>query len=180
MTKPQLEAVIDGMVEIITGWNQAAEDGDRGPNNNALVLEIWDDGSGKICEKKTFGDVDTIHEFNNLDDLLEIMKEEGVLEPTNHFTNIQGPQKCPRRCSECSDGNHHWLTVTFPGCLTPEDDDWHECVSHPAVQLWIAQKGRDINLENIDDNVTYLACKHCPAWHLLTEAMMEDSDFDLV
>ena len=115
-----------------------------------------------------------------------MLANEGVLQDVNHFTNIRGPQKCPKRCSECPHGDHHWLTVTFPGCLDEECDDWKESLNHPAVQEWLTIRHANGQIavnggyEDGDGHLTYLKCKHCEAWHELTEAMMDDPDFDIV
>ena len=92
------------------------------------------------------------------------------------------PKHCERRCSECQ-GDHHWMTVTFPGCLEEGDTDWEEAINHPAVQEWLSLTDADgtvlvkAEYQPTDGRLTYLACKHCEAWHDLTEAMIDDPDF---
>jgi hypothetical protein len=107
-------------------------------------------------------------------------RSQEIIASINHFTNIQGPQKCPRRCSECSDGNHHWMITTFPGCLDEECDDWEEAKSHPAVQEWLAALQNYPQSHEDRDSIDWLQCKHCEAWHELTEEMMDDPDFEIV
>ena len=82
--------------------------------------------------------------------------------PVNHFTDIQGPPKCPRRCSQCPDGNHHWLTAFVHA--DPGDDDYEEAMNHPAVRAGHGETG-------------WLQCKHCPSWHAVTPEMLADPDF---
>ena len=80
MTKAQLEAVHDALVEIIDSWNQAAADEDRGPSNDAICLTLYDDGSGTIG-RRTFGieGVEEFHGFDNFDSFVSILeKGEGV------------------------------------------------------------------------------------------------------
>lgn len=101
-------------------------------------------------------------------------------QPTNHFTDIRGPAQCPRRCSECSDGLHHWLIVTFPGCLDESDDDYKEALNHPAVQEWIAARENYPQSHEDRDGIDWFQCKHCDAWHPVTEAMIDDPDFEFV
>lgn len=174
MTKKDLESVVDGLAELIGEWNQAAEDGDRGAANDALVLTIMDDGSGSLGKRGWGGTVDEIHQFDNAEHLAQLLGNEGAVDDVNHFTNIQGPQKCPRRCTQCPDGNHHWMIVCFPGCLEPGEGDYDEALTHPAVQAWIANEDPE------KPECSYFVCKHCEAWHELTEAMMDDPDFEIV
>jgi hypothetical protein len=104
----------------------------------------------------------------------------------DHFTDIRGPATCPRRCGQCPDGRHHWLMTTFPGCLSPEDDDWGAEFAHPAVQEWLTLKNADGEIvvrgayRPEDGGVDWLQCKHCPAWHPITDAMLDDPDFEFV
>jgi len=55
ITKRQLSTVIEALIELIDEWNDLAMDYDRGRDNNALCLLIWDNGSGKLGTQ--FGDV---------------------------------------------------------------------------------------------------------------------------
>lgn len=108
------------------------------------------------------------------------------MEPVNHFTDVRGPENCPRRCSECPDGKHHWLIMTFPGCLEPGDDDWEESLNHPAVQEWLTIRNSAGEVlvrgeyDPEDGGTEWLQCKHCTAWHPITEAMLDDPDFEFV
>lgn len=61
---------------------------------------------------------------------------------------VQGPEVCPRECSQCPDnagepGVHHWLIESFDEA----SDD------HPGIPL----------------NTPVMVCKHCPAWRLVGE-----------
>lgn len=49
---------------------------------------------------------------------------------------VFGPEKCPRPCVECPDGDHHWLD---------HFDDEHEAFTKYGLLMWFA-------------------CKHCEAW----------------
>lgn len=49
---------------------------------------------------------------------------------------IFGPERCSRRCSECPDGNHHWME---------HFDDEHVAHLKHGLLIWYA-------------------CKHCDAW----------------
>lgn len=64
--------------------------------------------------------------------------------------HVHGPEKCPRRCSVCPDGNHHWLEefACEPGCDSCGDDEcsrWHEASAVYGQDCWYV-------------------CKHCSAW----------------
>ena len=79
MTKAQLEAVVEALVEIVSSWNEAAADEDRGPGNDAICLTLGDDGSGSIGRRNWFADsVEDFHDFADLDDLIGILKDEGT------------------------------------------------------------------------------------------------------
>jgi len=54
ITKQQLITVMEALTELIDEWNDDAMDEDRGRDNNALCLLIWDDGSGQLGTQ--FGD----------------------------------------------------------------------------------------------------------------------------
>ncbi len=47
-TKAQLAQVFGELVCVIDGWNDAAQDDDRGRDNAALAIVLYDDGSGKV------------------------------------------------------------------------------------------------------------------------------------
>lgn len=78
MTKPALESVIDAMAELIGDWNAAAEDGDRGPDNKAIALIVWDDGSGKVGVRGWGSEVEYMWDFNNTDELIRLIEDDGV------------------------------------------------------------------------------------------------------
>lgn len=86
-------------------------------------------------------------------------------DPVDHFVDIRGPQECPHPCPECPDRRHHWITVCFPGCLEPGDDGYEEASRHPAVLEGHGETG-------------WLECRHCGAWHPITDEMRDDPDFD--
>jgi len=44
----QLTNALSALADLISDWNDLAEDGDRGRDNAALCLTLWDDGSGRI------------------------------------------------------------------------------------------------------------------------------------
>jgi hypothetical protein len=75
---------------------------------------------------------------------------------------IYGPLKCPRRCSECPDGNHHWI----PTCVPPKgevDLDDEEMLTDPHnVKAW--ENGLEV----------FCGCKHCDA---ITDDMGDDDEF---
>ena len=72
---------------------------------------------------------------------------------------VHGPENCPRRCSECPEGKHHWLEQ-FPN---PDDED-DELRDHPATVAGL---------------VAFCVCKHCDAWTSdIDEAMGYDVVFD--
>lgn len=110
---------------------------------------------------------------------LEAWGDEGnVGSEKNFYTNIQGPATCPKRCSTCSHGLHHWIYTTFPGCLDEEDDDWEEAKNHPAVQEWIAARENYPQTHEEGDYIDYFVCRHCDAWHPLTQEMLDDEEFE--
>ena len=81
MTKSQLESVIDALVEIVDGWNDAAADDERGRANDAICLSLWDDGSGTLGRRAAWSinEVEDWHEFDNIDELLRVLLDgEGV------------------------------------------------------------------------------------------------------
>lgn len=80
LTREQLEAVIEGLVVIVDSWNDAAADEDRGRSNDAICLTLWDDGSGRIGRRSWFesNQVEDWHEFNNLDELIQKLRDEGL------------------------------------------------------------------------------------------------------
>ncbi len=49
VNKPQLLKALDALAELIYDWNQLARDDDRGPDHDALVLLLADDGSGYLA-----------------------------------------------------------------------------------------------------------------------------------
>lgn len=54
---------------------------------------------------------------------------------------VHGPEKCPRPCSECPDGNHHFSDyVGFP-----QHEPGHEAAVKHHLPSWYT-------------------CKHCDAW----------------
>ncbi len=55
ITRKQLTTVVEALTELIDNWNDDAMDDDRGRDNNALCLLIWDDGSGQLGTQ--WGDV---------------------------------------------------------------------------------------------------------------------------
>jgi hypothetical protein len=86
----------------------------------------------------------------------------------DHFADVRGPAVCPRPCAECPGRRHHWFVVTFPGFLSPGDDEYEEASRHPAVAEFMKGEGF----------VDYFRCKHCDAWHPLTRAMLDDDEFE--
>lgn len=66
---------------------------------------------------------------------------------------IHGTLKCPRRCFDCPDGNHHWI----PDCVPPrsevsiEDEDGDYFTDPHHLKAW------ELGIE------VYGACKHCDA-----------------
>ena len=72
-TRQQLVGVVEALIELIDEWNDNAMDGDRGRNNNALCLLIWDDGSGMLGTQ--FGDVfNKQMEFDNSEELCQALE----------------------------------------------------------------------------------------------------------
>jgi len=79
MNRSQLEAVHDALVEIIDGWNSSAADDDRGPSNDTICLTLGDDGAGFIGRRSAGQDtVEDWHTFKDLDELVSVLKDEGV------------------------------------------------------------------------------------------------------
>lgn len=87
----------------------------------------------------------------------------GEDDPPDHFTNVRGPAECPRPCEACPERRHHWLYTSPGNALDPEDED----ANHPAMKEGHGEHG-------------WLQCKHCDAWHEITEAMLNDPDFEIV
>lgn len=76
MTRQQLEAVVDCLVELVSDWNDAAEDEDRGRADDAICLTLCDDGSGRLGRRRTASsEVEDWHEFNDLDGLIEVLTQ---------------------------------------------------------------------------------------------------------
>ena len=68
ITRQQLIGVVEALTELIDEWNDNAMDDDRGRDNNALCLLIWDDGSGMLGT--VFGDIfNKQMEFDNSEEL---------------------------------------------------------------------------------------------------------------
>lgn len=86
MTKASLESVIDALVEIVDGWNDAAVDEDRGRSNDTLCLTLYDDGSGFLGRRDSYdgpdgervNDIDDWCEFSNIEELVTVLESEGV------------------------------------------------------------------------------------------------------
>ena len=85
MTKAKLESVIDALVEIVDGWNDAAVDDDRGRSNDKICLTIYDDGSGFLGRRNDYDGpngktttIDDWHQFDGMEQLINVLKEEGV------------------------------------------------------------------------------------------------------
>jgi hypothetical protein len=75
MTRQQLEAVIECLVEIAESWNE----GDRYENNNALCLTLYEDGSGRLGRRGEFATVLDLHTFNSFEGLCRVLEDgEGV------------------------------------------------------------------------------------------------------
>ena len=50
-TDGRLHKVLDALVKLINDWNDLTyEPDERGRENAALVLELWDDGSGQLSK----------------------------------------------------------------------------------------------------------------------------------
>lgn len=69
----------EALIELIQGWNQAADDGDRGPANDAVALILYDDGSGRIgtmswVEREIHG----MEDFRNEAELRALLGKYGV------------------------------------------------------------------------------------------------------
>lgn len=78
----ELEKVLDALARLAGGWNDAAADDDRGRTNHAVTLTVFDDGSGRIGQRKRFacpGDADTedLHHFDNAEGLAKILIDYG-------------------------------------------------------------------------------------------------------
>ena len=83
MTRTQLEAVWEALVEIVDSWNDAAADEDRGRSNDRICLTLCDDGSGSLG-RRSWGieAVEDWHDFADLDGLLKVFVDQGVeIEP---------------------------------------------------------------------------------------------------
>lgn len=96
--------------------------------------------------------------------------------PTNpNFTGepsrnklIHGTEICPRRCSDCPDGRHHWIEDSV-------DLEWDD-EEHYPVEVAILRYDRE---HGTGHAMAYLGCKHCPAWaeyDLLEELEQEEDD----
>jgi hypothetical protein len=74
--RKQLTEVLHSLVALINEWNDLAEDGDRGRSNDALVLELWDDGSGRIGDSMgTKTEMNVQHQFNTIDELVDYLEQ---------------------------------------------------------------------------------------------------------
>lgn len=54
ITRQQLINLLEQLVSSQGNWNQTVADDDRGPNNNALCIILYDDGSGVIGDFSGF------------------------------------------------------------------------------------------------------------------------------
>lgn len=70
----------EALCQVIDGWNESAEDGDRGRANDAICLTIYDDGSGSLGKRSwpSTVEVEDIYEFHDSDGLLKILHDLGV------------------------------------------------------------------------------------------------------
>ena len=65
------EIKVRDLVDIINGWNGAGEREDRGRPNSALVLIVFDDGSGSLGTKR--GDsIEDMNEHLSFDTIEEL------------------------------------------------------------------------------------------------------------
>lgn len=70
ITRNQLITVVEALAELVDNWNDSSMDYDRGRDNNALCLLIWDDGSGRLGTQ--WGDVfNKQMEFDNPGELAD-------------------------------------------------------------------------------------------------------------
>ena len=73
ISRQQLIGVVEALIELIDECNDNAMDGDRGRDNNALCLLIWDDGSGMLGTQ--FGDMfNKQMEWDNAEEFYEALK----------------------------------------------------------------------------------------------------------
>lgn len=75
MTREQLEAVHEALTDLVGAWNDASADEDKGPNNHAITLTLWDDGSGRIGVRKFGNEVEDMHGFDDFDGLVKVLTE---------------------------------------------------------------------------------------------------------
>jgi hypothetical protein len=69
-----------------------------------------------------------------------------------------GPERCPRPCSECTEGTHH-MSDAMIGMAGDSADEEHEGGVHPA---------------ELAGCEAWYECKHCPAWR----EYIDGDDFD--
>lgn len=77
ISRKSLEEVVGALASEIDAWNRAAADDDRGPANDAICLTVFDDGSGRIGKRCTFDVIENYFDFDNLDQLCDLMKSFG-------------------------------------------------------------------------------------------------------
>lgn len=73
-TKQHLREALDLLAGLIDSWNDAAADGDRGRDNKALCLTLWDDGSGRLGTVwRHVDEMNTQCGFDNVEELAEYL-----------------------------------------------------------------------------------------------------------
>jgi hypothetical protein len=79
MDRAHLKAVVEDLVDLVDSWNDAVADEDWGRADYALCLTLFDDGSGRLGRRDWgSGEVEDLHSFVNLDDLVRVLADEGV------------------------------------------------------------------------------------------------------
>lgn len=114
----------------------------------AYTLDVFDAWIENIKQE---GKLDSEDPF--FEEFLKVASELGRRAFTNHKVmldepdesiygfKVHGPEKCPRPCSECPDGNHHFSDyVGFP-----YSEPGHEAAVKYHLPCWYT-------------------CKHCEAW----------------
>lgn len=54
----QLSVILADLAEALWHWNGVVVDDDRGRDNKALCIALWDDGSGRVGTIYGYSDID--------------------------------------------------------------------------------------------------------------------------
>ena len=77
MNKEQIRDFLESLAALIEDWNDLAVSENRGRDNSALCLVIYEDGSGDIGAVREFDRMEMNRQgsFNNLEEFAEYLVE---------------------------------------------------------------------------------------------------------